>query len=276
METNNIVDLQKDHTCTSDKPRDCIAATDMTPGNTSVIPPVLSARIHTKNSVSITYGRVCVTAKMPLGDWLWPAIWMMPVNDTYGPWPASGEIDIVESRGNDYTFAQGGNNIASSTLHWGPSSATDAWWRTYKKLPAGHTTYSAGFFVYCLEWSQKYLFTYINSRLMQVLYVPFDEPMWSSGKFSTLKDENGTGYKNKWGDTTNAPFDQPFYLILSLAVGGTNGWFEDGRGGKPWFDGSPSAKRDFWKAREEWYPTWKQPSLQIKKVQVWQQTDQPK
>ena len=37
---------------------------------------------------------------MPLGDWLWPAIWMLPAEHVYGQWPASGEIDIVESRGN--------------------------------------------------------------------------------------------------------------------------------------------------------------------------------
>jgi beta-glucanase (GH16 family) len=43
--------------------------------------PVFSARINTKSSASIKYGRVEVVAKMPKGDWLWPAIWMMPVND---------------------------------------------------------------------------------------------------------------------------------------------------------------------------------------------------
>lgn len=48
----------------------------------------------------MTFGKVEVVAKMPQGDWLWPAIWMMPENSTYGDWPRSGEIDIAESRGN--------------------------------------------------------------------------------------------------------------------------------------------------------------------------------
>merc|ERR1712137_244674 len=60
--------------------------------------PTMSARIRTVNSFSFRYGRVSVRAKMPAGDWLWPAIWMLPRHNAYGTWPASGEIDIVESR----------------------------------------------------------------------------------------------------------------------------------------------------------------------------------
>lgn len=47
------------------------------------------------------------------------ALGMMPVNDTYGAWPASGEIDISESRGNDIGYPAGGRNTISSSLHWG-------------------------------------------------------------------------------------------------------------------------------------------------------------
>jgi hypothetical protein len=44
---------------------------------------------------------------------------MMPENDTYGPWPASGEIDISESRGNTVDYPNGGRDMMLSTLHWG-------------------------------------------------------------------------------------------------------------------------------------------------------------
>jgi hypothetical protein len=64
----------------------------------TVIPPVFSARLSTQGSVSIRFGRVEVKAKLPRGDWLWPAIWMLPVNNTYGAWPLSGEIDVRWSR----------------------------------------------------------------------------------------------------------------------------------------------------------------------------------
>lgn len=199
---------------------------------------------------------------------------MMPVNDTYGAWPASGEIDILESRGNNHTYPQGGNNIASSALHWGPDARSDAWWRTYEKRGASHTTYSDNFWVFAVEWSQKYLFTFINNRLMQVLYTPFDKNLWDNGGFAAATDVNGTAFDNPWAQSaaTSAPFDQPFYLILSLAVGGTNGWFEDGGAGKPWTDESPTAKRDFWNARDKWHPTWTQ-AMQIRNVGIWQQCD---
>ena len=60
----------------------------------------MSAAMRTPLSFAFTYGRVEARAKMPAGDWIWPAIWMMPVREVYGNWPTSGEIDIVESRGN--------------------------------------------------------------------------------------------------------------------------------------------------------------------------------
>lgn len=85
MKRDTVIDLLRAGTCTSTFSSDCVAATNVSVGNVSVVPPTLSARITTRKSVSILYGRVCVTAKMPLGDWLWPAIWMMPVDDTYGP-----------------------------------------------------------------------------------------------------------------------------------------------------------------------------------------------
>ena len=198
----------------------------------------------------------------------------MPVNSTYGEWPQSGEIDLAESRGNNYTYPQGGNDIISSALHWGPSSASDAFWRTNVKRQALHTTFANKFHTFGLEWSEKYIFTYVDSRLLQVLYVNFKkEPMWQRGNFPQI--ENGTRTHDPWGHTgrLNTPFDEKFYLILNVAVGGTNGWFEDEANGKPWVDASPNAPKDFWQAKDQWYPTWKKPTLEVEKVVMWQQCD---
>lgn len=60
----------------------------------NAIQPVQSARISTMNSTAIAYGKVEVRAKIPRGDWLWPAIWMLPKDNKYGAWPLSGEIDV--------------------------------------------------------------------------------------------------------------------------------------------------------------------------------------
>lgn len=276
IDQDSIIDLLANNSCTSTVFTDCVAATNTTAGNSSIVPPTRSGRINTKKFASIKYGRVEVTAKMPKGDWLWPAIWMLPVNDTYGAWPASGEIDLIESRGNNHSYSLGGNNVMSSTLHWGPSPAQDAWWRTNSKRSALHSTYADGEYTFGLEWSEKYMFTYINSRLMQAIYINFDEPMWKRGNFPSVSSEaNYTNVNDVWGQTgrTNTPFDQPFYLILNVAVGGTNGWFTDNKDGKPWLDGSTNAKKDFWNARSQWYDTWTQPQMEVSKVNMWQQCD---
>ncbi|KAH8886395.1 concanavalin A-like lectin/glucanase [Thozetella sp. PMI_491] len=281
MESNTKINLTADGTCTSNDPINCVALTNTTTGNATVIPPTKSGRLTTNSSpnkkgATIKYGRVEVTAKLPQGDWLWPAIWMMPVESFYGDWPKSGEIDIMESRGNNYTYGQGGNNIVSSTLHWGPNTANDGYWRANVKRKALHTTYSAGFNTFGLEWSQKYLFTYVNSRLLQVLYANFDVGPWARGGFPTVSSQGDFMTTQLWSNLSsnlNAPFDRSFYLILDVAVGGTNGWFQDDTSGKPWLDHSPKAPKDFWEARDAWFPTWVQPQMEVSKVMIWQQCD---
>ncbi|ORY18873.1 concanavalin A-like lectin/glucanase domain-containing protein [Clohesyomyces aquaticus] len=270
IESDNILDLRSNG-CTGTVWSDCVSVTNTTNG--TIMNPVKSARINTRIGASIKFGRVEVVAQLPAGDWLWPAIWMLPRDNVYGEWPRSGEIDIMEGRGNNYTYPDGGNNIVSSTLHFGPNSKNDGWWRNNVKRQALHTTYADGYHTFGLEWSEKYIFTYIDTRLLQVMYTHFDEPFWQYGRFP-LSDGNGTRLQDPWGFTGSdtSPFDQDFYLVLNVAVGGTNGWFKDGKAGKPWIDGSSTAKKDFWQARDQWYPTWKgKGHMKVKSVKMWQQ-----
>lgn len=174
---------------------------------------------------------------------------MMPEDDAYGAWPRSGEIDIAEFRGNDYHYPEG-RDFVSSTLHWGPSYQHDAYKETHGTRFLRRKDFSSDFHVFGLEWTEDYLFMYLDSRLKQVTYTKFNENkrLWDKGGFSTLTTENGTLYDNPWKQGgKNAPFDQKFYVILNVAVGAQNGWFWDGKGGKPWVDGSDFAARDFWK-----------------------------
>lgn len=271
IDSNNVINLLADGTCSSTIWSNCVAVTNTTNG--TIVNPVKSARINSKKGATIKFGRVEVEAKLPSGDWLWPAIWMLPVDNTYGPWPASGEIDIMESRGNNYTYPQGGNNIVSSTLHWGPDTSEDGWYMNNVKREALHTTYAKGFHTFGIEWSEKYIFSYIDTRLLQVMYVNFNKPFWDKGNFPA-STSNGTALVDPWSYTgrDSTPFDQDFYLILNVAVGGTNGWFEDGVAGKPWVDTSPTAKTEFWDAKDQWYPTWGTGAeMTIKSVKMWQQ-----
>lgn len=154
METDYTIDL-RGHGCTGTHWTDCVASTNTTNG--TIINPVKSGRINTKKSASIKYGRVEVVAKLPIGDWLWPAIFMLPTDSVYGKWPRSGEMDIMESRGNNYTYKEGGNNIVSSALHFGPNEHNDGWWRNFVKHKALHTSFATGWHTYGIEVSSKVL-----------------------------------------------------------------------------------------------------------------------
>ncbi|KAF9039187.1 concanavalin A-like lectin/glucanase domain-containing protein [Panaeolus papilionaceus] len=236
--------------------RACSAVSNITAG--TIINPVQSARLTTRKSASIKYGRVEVRAKIPTGDWLWPAIWMLPVDNAYGPWPISGEIDIMEARGNGPSYPKQGSDFVRGSLNWGPLtwlngvSKTFGWWH----LRRG--SYDQDFHTYALEWDKDFMRIYVDTRLHHMLDLRVKRSFFELGNFPGVV-QNGTDaviLTNPWVNATkSAPFDQPFYLILNVAVGGTNGWFPDGNE-KPWLDGSRTAMADFWRMRGDWLPTW--------------------
>ncbi|KAF4955565.1 hypothetical protein FSARC_11828 [Fusarium sarcochroum] len=253
----------------------CAARSNATLGQ--IINPVRSARLTTKGKKTIKYGRVEITARMPRGDWLWPAIWMMPQDNVYGEWPKSGEIDIAESRGNNPREYDMGDNLVSSALHWGTATENDRWRMAYGEWGGKRVSYTQDFHTYGLEWSEKYLFTWLDGRLRQVTFFDFtkNKNLWTYGEFAG-ESINGSIPVDPWGGTgrPNTPFDESFYLILNVAVGGTNGWFPDAIGGKPWADSSETPMRDFWKANETWLPTWgpkEERGMVIKSVKMWQE-----
>ncbi|ROV99140.1 hypothetical protein VMCG_06687 [Cytospora schulzeri] len=275
MWTGYTLNLTADGTCTETIASSCVAHSNSTLGQ--MIPPVRSARINTKGKVGIKYGRVEVVAKLPKGDWIWPAIWMMPKDDVYGAWPRSGEIDIAEARGNDVSYP-GGRNVYYSTLHWGPSSVHDGYWRTMAVRTQRRGDFTDGFHTYGLEWTDKHIYMYVDSRLTQVLYTNFhaNKPLWEKGHFSG-DSENNTLITNPWANSTsttgNAPFDQEFYLIMNVAVGSKNGWFLDGKGGKPWVDDATNAQWTFFDDADTWLPTWGEPDsrgMTVRSVKMWQ------
>jgi len=276
----------------------CSATSNATAG--TVVNPVQSARISTlmnaqsgSGNGSTKYGRVEIRAKMPTGDWLWPAIWMLPVNNTYGAWPRSGEIDIVESRGNGIQYTANGANFVQGALNWGPSpdlngiAKTYSWW-TDKRVP-----FSQEFHTYALEWTTDFIRIYVDTRLHTLFQYRFNEPFFEKGDYPETIVNATTGQleplQDPWADPAtgqpresakgywSAPFDQEFYLIMNVAVGGVNGWFPDGQGNKPWFNGNADAMRLFAEAQPEWYPTWPENlddrAMAIDYVKMWKHCD---
>jgi len=241
-----------------------------------VIPPVQSARISTRQSYNIRYGKVEVRAKLPKGDWLWPAIWMLPVDSVYGDWPASGEIDIMEARGNSIEYGGQGVNYVRSSLNYGPVRTVMAklyGWQSMKRVG-----YDQAFHTYTLEWTDKWMRISVDSKIKAMIDLNVagkGKSFWNRGKFpNTAQNGSSEVAVDQIYTTPSAPFDQSFYLIINLSAGGTSGWFPDGVGDKPWYDTSSTAKFDFATAQDTWASTWPsdvdQRSFRIDSVKMWQ------
>ncbi|OAA72483.1 Concanavalin A-like lectin/glucanase, subgroup [Cordyceps fumosorosea ARSEF 2679] len=278
MYANYTLNLDSDKSCTGEfNSSACVLRSN--PEKGAFIPPVRSARLTTKGTKSIRYGMVEVVARLPRGDWLWPAIWMMPEDSAYGAWPRSGEIDVMESRGNGPEYAEGGRDWYYGTLHWGPSPHRDAYWRTTMAKKIRRGAYSDGLHTFGIQWTPDYIYFYIDSKIHQILFIGFDKKkgLYDKGAFAKQTSENDTLLDDPWttsnSTTGNAPFDQSFYLILNVAVGGTNGFFLDNVGSKPWVNGATNARWSFWDARDKWLPTWgegDQRGLTVRSVKMWQ------
>lgn len=237
----------------------------------NLLNPIKSARLRTVDSFNFLYGKVEVRAKVPSGDWLWPAIWMLPRWNDYSGWPASGEIDIMESRGNKNLVLNGqniGTQLVGSTLHWGPNGNYNRYEYTHfeKNLAEG---FDNAFHNYQVTWTPENIVFSIDDEVIGTVAPP-------AGGFWELGNLDQTGVDNPWKRNSKmAPFDSEFYLILNLAVGGT-AYFPDGAvnpGGKPWLNTSPRAAADFWEGRNAWLPTWNNQDgsshLQVDYVKVW-------
>lgn len=145
-----------------------------------------SSRMVTKNKGDWRYGRLDIRAKLPTGQGLWPAIWMLPTDNVYGGWPRSGEIDIMENIGSEPDKVFG-------TLHYGH----DFWRFTSRELikeegPSFHDE----FHVYSVLWNESCIQMIVDGE-------PYGEPFSRSTTLPTT-----------W------PFDQDFHLLLNVAVGG--------------------------------------------------------
>lgn len=149
-----------------------------------------SARINTRDRFAFKYGRIEARIRLPGGQGLWPAFWLLPQDDVYGGWAASGEIDIMEA----VNLGAAGGNTVFGTIHYGGEWPNNVFTGNEYAVPADAT---AEFHTYALEWDEAELRWYVDD----VLYA----------------------MQNSWSTTAApfpAPFDQPFYILLNVAVGG--------------------------------------------------------
>jgi beta-glucanase (GH16 family) len=149
-----------------------------------------SARLYSQGTGSWKYGRFEIRARLPRGQGLWPAIWMMPLLSVYGPWPASGEIDIMELLGHEPDKVYG-------TIHYGGASPVHVQSGASFTLPSG--SFAEAYHLFAFEWDTTAMRWFVDDSL----YSTKTQSVWYTQ-----------------GHDRPAPFDQAFYLILNVAVGG--------------------------------------------------------
>lgn len=159
-----------------------------------------SGRIHTRFKRDFKYGRFEARIKLPKGDGTFPAFWMLPTDNTYGFWPNSGEIDIMEN-------GSGRRTIGGAIHYLSPQSNAHTYQTSW--IPNGELQDLPSpdeFNVYRIDWHPDEIRWYFN-----------DQPYWTAPKASWR------GGPHAVGTSDNAPFDQDFHIVLNLAMGGSIG-----------------------------------------------------
>ncbi len=144
-----------------------------------------SARLLTKDKFEQKYGRFEARIRLPYGQGIWPAFWMLGADIDENPWPGAGEIDIMEYRGQNPTVLIG-------SVHGPGYSAGEA---ISKEYTLDNDRFDTGFHVFGIEWGPEYINFYVDDVLYNQI---------------TPEDVTGT-----W------VFNKPFYILMNLAVGGT-------------------------------------------------------
>ena len=141
-----------------------------------------SARLKSQGLFSFQYGRLEWRAQLPHGKGFWPALWLLGTNISTVGWPGCGEIDVVENKGSDLQMDQG-------SLHSGSDETV-----IYRFLNGDSVT---NFHTYTLDWTPTAILFYVDGHLYE------SQTRWTSSQ-----------------GAYPAPFNQPFFLLMNIAVGG--------------------------------------------------------
>ena len=146
-----------------------------------------SARLKTQGKFSQAYGRFEARIKIPRGQGIWPAFWMLGDDIDKSGWPASGEIDIMENIGKEPELVHG-------TIHGPGYSGANGIGASFQL--AGKEHFAEDFHIYAVEWEPNAIRFFVDDNLYTTR-TPADLPKGA-----------------KW------VYDHPFFLLLNVAVGG--------------------------------------------------------
>ncbi|KAL5291468.1 GNBPA1 family protein [Megaselia abdita] len=246
------LDLSSVCTATEDRYKSC----KRTAGGFTILPPIVSAKIQTRNFFSFKYGRVVVRAMVPKGDWIFPLIALDPTTFKYGTKNyQSGQIRIALVRGNEQ-LTLNNEEVGGKVLYAGPIISPGENNRTILKSKKDNEHFSSKFHDYEVVWTPEHLKFFVdNEQYGEIL-------------------PNDINFEKSRGGGAMAPFDQEFHLTLGLSVGGLAD-FPDGsltgptKTKKPWDNGDPKQEVSFWSNKNNWLATWDHlSSLQVDFVRV--------
>lgn len=233
--------------CTSIIPEECVRQAMAY----SILPPVISARLNTKNRFSFKYGKIEIRAKFPEGDWIYPELRLEPLHSVYGPKYASGRVILGFARGND-------NLVKIDNF----TQIFDA-----RKLEFGTIDGSSTIRAVILQQ--------INDRSEQWnkdfhVYTT----IWNTDGFQFLVDGERLGQLHR---TTLAPYDQEFYISIGVGVGSVRFFPDETMSSgyeKPWKNSGAKPMLQFWNAKNLWLPSWRKENgrktaLEIDYIKVW-------
>ncbi|XP_055903002.1 beta-1,3-glucan-binding protein-like [Eupeodes corollae] len=234
-----------------------------------VLPPVVSARINTKDFFTFRFGRVEVRAKMPKGDWLFPLILLEPAESYYGFTDySSGQMRVAFIRSNELLESKTGDDLSGKRIMGGIVLSTgdelrDSWLKS--SLRRSHM--GDEYHNFTLIWNEEDISLHLDGK----------EYGFIRGGFSKLTQTHSLPHASLWSNRhLMAPFDREFFLTLGLGAGGHS----DFPGGclngptklnKAWRNHHPKAELRFWNDRENWLKTWNgdQSGLHVDYVKVY-------
>ena len=241
------------------------------------LPPVVSARLSTKGKFEFKHGVVEARLRLPVGDWVWPAFWLLPASGAYGPWPYSGEIDLLEARGNDETFevvGSGQSGLAgydrlAATVHCADAGGGDTFSIGNTTIwPSASNGFQSledqdGFVVIGLEWAPGKVRTYAR------------EGSGLKGERTLAEWPSRSGphcAAPAYAGRDDAPFDQDFYFVINVAVGGSSGggvayWGDDVLWKGCDHPHMCDPRTDFADKEADWIETWTRP-LEVDWIRV--------
>lgn len=212
-----------------------------------ILPPLISGRLNTKGKFEFLFGRIEVRAKLPRGDWIYPLITLESTENTW-EFGLHREIRIASSVGNNELRTSDGENINNRLLSAGAvtSSLNESNSQSIilSKMPKRQSSKS---------WSDDFHIFEIE---------------WRSGLVTTKVDQVQYGEQ-----IIDGSFSKPSYLTLAVAVGGIHEFADLATSTgyvKPWRNVEAKAMYNFYRAKDNWYPTWDlQTGLQVDYVKIW-------